>query len=69
MHKEKQTIDLEMRLPWGVQTAIARELGVTQVAVSLVFRGRSTSRRIEEAIASELGMTRDEFLKLRNQEK
>ena len=57
------------RLPYGMQRKIAKALGVSDMAVSLVFRGKSTSRRIEVFIAEQLGITREEFIELRDQER
>ncbi|MFQ5779148.1 MAG: transcriptional regulator [Nitrospiria bacterium] len=40
------------------QARIARELGVSGATVSLVVGGRMKSRRVEEAIADALGISR-----------
>ena len=71
--KKKMTVNkkiqMEKRLPWGVQSDIARKLKVSHVAVSLVFRGMSRSARIEGEIARRLGKTRDEWLRERDRER
>lgn len=43
------------------QTEIANELGVSDSAVNLVITGRSTSRRIANAIATKIGKSIDEI--------
>ena len=39
------------------QTIIAEHLGISHVSVSHIIHGRSTSRRIAEAIAKATGLT------------
>ena len=66
MDVAQKKMRLEMMLPWGAQTALARKMKVSQSAIHLVFRGKSKSKRIEEAIAKELGISREEFLRIRD---
>jgi len=46
------------KLPNGAQARIARELGVTSAAVSLVLAGKAVSARISAAIERELARAR-----------
>lgn len=46
-----------LRLHGSSYAQIARELGVSRTAVSLVASGRSTSVRVKQAIADATGLT------------
>ena len=49
-------IKAELKLRGISFSEIARQLGVTCASVTMVSQGRSMSRRIQNAIASRLGM-------------
>ena len=50
-------IVLRTTLPYGYQQILAKELGVSQAAISLVWNRKSRSKRIEEAIAARIGIS------------
>ena len=56
-----ERIKCELRLRGTSLARIARELGVTNAAMTLASRGACRSRRIEAAIASALETTPDEI--------
>ena len=60
-------VEYEELLPYGYKSAIAKRAGCTRQTVSAFFKGRSKSKKIEDAILeilAELKLEREE--KMRN---
>lgn len=55
-----ERIKAKLILAGKTQRQIARELNVTESAVSLTISGRSRSARIEQAVAQAIGKPREE---------
>ncbi|MCS2335393.1 hypothetical protein [Bacteroides sp. BFG-606] len=41
---------IKKEIPWGMQSEIAKELGISRQVVSNVLSGVATSKRVDEAI-------------------
>lgn len=50
----EQRLEIRRRLPYGSMSQIAEACGVSRNAVSLWFRGRGNSLRIEKAVIQAL---------------
>lgn len=58
--------ELRKKLPYGYCKEIAKELGVTKGTISLYFRGKTNSARIENAVlkkVAELNEAKQKLLK------
>lgn len=58
--------ELRKKLPYGYCKVIAKELGVTKSTISLYFRGKTNSERVETAVlkkVAELNEAKQELMK------
>ena len=67
--RKHERIKFELRLAGSSLADVSRRIGVSQGAVSMVSVGRKRSKKIETAIAAELGKTPEQLWPSRYQDR